>query len=577
MLTKDKVLKGRYRIVNSLGASATGAVYEAYDSIRKANVALKAILIDSEKVPAINEREALKRIFADRAKILAEVKHESLPQIRGYFSEFDRQYLVMELINGDDAGELLAKNEKPLLFSDAANWADQLLDALDYLHTLAPPLIHGDIKPQNVKLNSRGKIKLLGFDITETKDAKVSTMVTNQAAAAAALPYSPLEQILRTVDLAAREVTTKVYGEKLENALKRTADARSDVYALGATLYHLVTAQIPVDALERTLAVWSEEFDPLPLSNELNPAIPVEVSNVLTKAMEIEPEKRFGSAMEMRQALQTAVARAQERAAEESKKRETAAARETLLAEEKHLERERQMVELERLRLEEERKQQAESLEQQLKTAETERLKAEQRAAEAEKQLSDKKAVNADDKKSSPIIEKSAKDFTQKSYNAPASSVAGKQKTAFNESSNLFAEPKPEKKSSWLMPAIVVGFLLLGGAAAGIWILRSPSPNVAAESKQSTVNQTTPATDKLVPEPAIEVAPQPTVEKISVNDTIAAPASPPTETEKPASQPAFRNKTATPPTKLARPAAPATKPAANQKKAVTVDDIIGGN
>lgn len=214
---------------------------------------------------------------------MAEVKHESLPQIRGYFSEFDRQYLVMELINGEDAGELLAKNEKPLAFSDAANWADQLLDALDYLHTLAPPLIHGDIKPQNVKLNSRGKIKLLGFDITESKDAKINQIVTNQNAVAASLPYSPLEQILRTVDLTAREVTTKVYGEKLENALKKTADARSDVYALGATLYHLVTAQIPVDALERTPAVWSEEFDPLPSSNELNPAIPIEVSDVLAK------------------------------------------------------------------------------------------------------------------------------------------------------------------------------------------------------------------------------------------------------------------------------------------------------
>jgi len=573
MLTKDKVLKGRYRIIDSLGQSETGAVYEAYDSIRKANVALKEILIDSEKVPAINQREALKRSFADRAKTLAEVKHESLPQIRGYFSEFDRQYLVMELINGDDAGELLTKNEKPLSFSDAANWADQLLDALDYLHTLAPPLIHGDIKPQNVKLNSRGKIKLLGFDITESKDAKVNTIVTNQAAAAAALPYSPLEQILRTVDLAAREVTTKVYGEKLENALKKTADARSDVYALGATLYHLVTAQIPVDALERTLAVWSEEFDPLPSSNELNPAIPIEVSDVLAKAMEIEPEKRYGSAMEMRQALQTAVTRAHERAAEEVKNREASAARETLLAEEKRLEQERQKVEQERLRLEEERKQQADLIQQQLKTAEAERIKAEQRAAEAEKQLSEKKFAGADDKKPSAAKE----NFAQKASEADGSAKAGKPKSAFDEPSVLFAEPEQNKKPAWLLPAVVVTFLLIGGAA-GIWALRSP--NVAAESKQSSPSQAISVIDTPppAPEPTVEATPQPTVETISATDALPPTDAPPVSVERIAVQPASRNKQpAAAPPKVEKPVAPRPKPAANQKKAVTVDDIIGGN
>lgn len=576
MLTKDKVLKGRYRIVDSLGRSETGAVYEAYDSIRKANVALKEILIDSEKVPAISEREILKRAFADRAKVLAEVKHESLPQIRGYFSEFDRQYLVLELINGDDAGELLAKNEKPLSFSDAANWADQLLDALDYLHTLAPPFIHGDIKPQNVKLNSRGKIKLLGFDITESKDAKVKTIVTNESAVAAALPYSPLEQILRTVDLSAREVTTKVYGEKLENALKKTADARSDVYALGATLYHLVTAQIPVDALERTLAVWSEEFDPLPSSNELNSSIPIEVSDVLAKAMEIEPEKRFGSAIEMRQALQTAVTRAQERTAEEVKNREASAVRETLLAEEKRLGQERLLVEKERLRLEEERKQQAQLLEQQLKTAETERIKAEQRAAVAEKQLSEKQsAVSADDKKSSATTAKSAADSARKSSDAGASSETDKPKPAFNDTSNLFAEPMPEVKSSWLMPAIVVVLLLFGGVGAGVWMMRSS--NVAAESKQPATNQTTVASDKPVsPEPVIETPPQPTIEQVSTTDPMPEPSSTTVASEKTVNQPGFKSKSVSPPTKIQRPAA-TTRTMANQKKAVTVDDLIGGN
>lgn len=563
MLTKDKVLKGRYRVIDPLG---TGAVYEAFDSIRKANVALKEILIDSEKVPAITERENLKRAFADRAKILAEVKHESLPQIRGYFSEFDRQYLVVELISGDDAGALLTKNEKPISFSEAANWADQLLDALDYLHTLQPaPIVHGDVRPANVKLNARGRIKLLGFDITESAEAKTRTMVGSQAADAENLSYQSLEQILRVVDPKIRKEFIDSHKEKSDKILKQTADARSDIYALGATLYHLTTGQMPVDALERARAIWADEFDPLPTAQELNPAIPAEVSEVLVKALEIEPEKRFGSAMEMRQAFQTAVARAQERETETAKNREAEAARETLLAEEKKLEKERQLVEQERLRLEKERQQQAELIEQQLKAAEAERLKAERRAAEAEKQLLEKKAVNADEKK--PSFKS-----VQKTFDTDSPSKTTKPKSAFGKSSELLNETAQNKKSSLLMPAVIGVIFLVVAAAAGFMFMRSPK-NVTAESAQPAVSQTAPAPVAPANAPPVEAAPQPTAEKISA---VPATAAPPVVGEKSASQPAAKtNKPAVPqPTpRVEKPAVP--KAPANQKKAVTVDDLIG--
>lgn len=565
MLTKDKVLKGRYRIIDQLGQGETSAVYEAYDSIRKANVAVKEILIDSEKVPAINERENLKHAFADRAKILAEVKHESLPQVRGYFSEYDRQYLVLELIDGDDAGMLLAKNEKPISFSDAANWADQLLDALDYLHTLQPaPIVHGDVKPENIKLTSRGRIKLLGFDITESADAKVNTIVTNQPSAAT-LSYLPLEQLLRTADVASAE-DKKIYGERLEAALKQAADGRSDVYALGATLYHLTTAQLPVDALERSLGVWAGEFDSLPKANELNPAIPIEVSEVFAKAMEVEPEKRYGSAMEMRQALQTAVARAKERTVEETKNQETAAAREALLAEEKRIEQERRSVEQERSKLEAEQKQQKELIEKQLKAAEAERLKAEQRAADAEKRLLAEESKKSADKKAD------AKSFAKTA--ATANNFSSKKNSTDGDSSSLFSEPVPDKKPSWLMPAAIVIILLVGGGATGFWMLRSSNK---VEANQTIQSPATSLADNATPAPTIEAAPQPTAEKVSTTTALPTTAAPTVAVEKPVVQTALKNKPTAPTVapRVEKPAPP--KPAANQKKAVTVDDIIGDN
>ena len=574
MLTKDKVLKGRYRIIDQLGRKETGAVYEAYDSIRKANVALKEILIDSEKIPAINERENLKRTFADRAKVLAEVKHESLPQIRGYFSEFDRQYLVFELISGDDASEILLNNGKPIVFSDAANWADQLLDALDYLHTLAAPIVHGDVKPQNVKLNSRGRIKLLGFDISESVEAKMQTIVSSQTADRADLPYLPLEQLLRVVDSPSRKVLTDDHRAEADKFLKLTADARSDIYALGATLYYLVTGQVPVDALERTSAVWAKEFDPLPTVHELNPTIPVEVSDVLVKALEIEPEKRFGSAMEMRQSLQTAVTRAQEREAEMVKSKETAAARETLLAEEKRLEQERLSVEKERLHLEEARRQQAELIEQQLKTAEAERLKAEQRAADAEKQLLAEKAVNADEKKSLKSGKSSA-NSSQKTLDADASLKTVTPKTALNEPFDSFIEAPPDKQSSWMMPAIIGVILLVVGVTAGFMVLRSPK-NVAAESNKPTVNQMTVApADQPASAPTVETAQPVTAEKVSATVTSPAPSAPTIPGEKTAGSLAPKNKPAAAPAPRAEKPAAAPKAPAPQKKVVTVDDLIG--
>ncbi len=573
MLTKDKVLKGRYRIINQLGRHEKGAVYEAYDSIRKANVALKEILIDSEKVPAISERENLKRAFAERAKILAEIKHESLPQIRGYFSEFDRQYLVIELINGDDARALLSKNEKPITFADAANWADQLLDALDYLHTLPAPIIHGDVTPQNIKLNSRGRIKLLGFDITESAEAKTKTLVSGEITAAESLSYLAPEQLLRMTDAKTRRDFAAADREQSDEILRQPIDARSDIYALGATLYHLACGQMPVNALERMLIFSTEKRDPLKTAQTANPAIPAELSEILAKALRIKSADRFASASEMRRSLREAAARAQENQAETAKTLESKRAQETLLAEEKRLTDERRSVEQERLRLEAEHEQQAKLIEQQLKTAEAERLKAEQRAAEAEKQLLEKQDRNAAEEKVSTINDLPTEAVMPKTFAADASKIAENKASNLNQSAELFAEIAQSKKPSRLMPVAAALILLIGGAAAGVWAWRSPK-NVVAESNQPAATQTSvPAVQTA---PLTETVPATVAENIPAVNSVASPAinTAPPFAEKTGGQTAPRNKiAAVAPPRAAKPATP--KAPANQNKAVTVDDLIG--
>ena len=565
MLANNKVLRGRYRIIQPLGQSAGGSVYEAYDSERETNVALKEIVIDLEKVANIGQREQIKHDFANRAKILAKVKHESLPQVRGYFAEVDRHYLIMELVDGTDVGEMLAKGEDSAAPTEVANWADQLLDTLDYLHTFTPSIVHRDINPANIKLTSRGKIKLLGFNITNGTDAESNMTVKNQAIA---LNYLPLEHIVRAADQPSRKKLTDNYGDRLKKILSQPVDAQGDIYALGATVYYLLTAQIPVDALERTLEIWAENPDPMPTAQTVNPEIPTEVSDVLVKALEIERENRFESATQMRQALQTAVKKAKERTAEETKNREIAATREAFLAEEKRLEQERQLVEQERRRIETERKHQAELIERQLKEAEAQRLQAEQRAVEAENRLSEKENQKPPEKPSA------AENITEDLSKTPTVLTESSAKSpVFEDAKTLFAEPSPERKSSWVMPVAALMFLIIGGIAAGVMFMRSSN---AAESKKSTVNPSAVLADKIASETPDAPSPEPEAEKVSETTPSASPTPNPVVATVSQNAPKPRVVQPAPAPKAVKPvAAPPTKTPPGRKKAVTVDDLIG--
>lgn len=274
MLAPDALLQNRYLIIRPIGKGGMGAVYEARDQRLGNTIALKETFF---------EDELLRKAFEREARLLAGLRHPALPRVIDHFTEGAGQFLVMEFIPGSDLEEMFKEKGGPFPLKDVMKWADQLLDALDYLHTQETPIIHRDIKPQNLKLAARGQIILLDFGL-----AKGSAAGMSQASAAGSIfgytpTYAPLEQ---------------VHGAG--------TDPRSDLYSLAATLYHLLTGVKPPDALARASAVIGGQPDPIRPANELNPQVSGAVAGVLAKAMSIHGDGRPATAEEMRRELSEA-------------------------------------------------------------------------------------------------------------------------------------------------------------------------------------------------------------------------------------------------------------------------------
>src|SRR5204862_5168190 len=158
-------------------------------------------------------------------------------------------------------------------------WADQLLDALIYLHSRERQIIHRDIKPHYLKLTASGQIALLDFGLAKTRAADQSTTQSSNSIFGYTRRYSPLEQI--------QDLGTS---------------PQSDIYALGATLYHLLTGIKPPDALTRAMALISSRSNPLKPAHQVNRFVSPGLSAILSRAMEQNPNERYCSAMEFRSA-----------------------------------------------------------------------------------------------------------------------------------------------------------------------------------------------------------------------------------------------------------------------------------
>lgn len=263
-LEVGSLLVNRYRIVAELGRGGMGAVYHARDENLGVDVAIKENLFVSPQFAQQFRREAT---------LLASLRHPSLPRVTDHFVVPGQgQYLVMDFVAGEDAGERFRRENRPLPEREVVAWGADILDALQYLHARQPPVVHRDIKPGNIKLTPEGRAVLVDFGLAK---AQVGAETTATGAKGLSPGYSPPEQ----------------YGSG------RT-DLRSDLYSLGATLYALLAGQKPVDALERAL----EHQTLIPLL-KLNPMVTTRVANAIQKAMSLQPEGRFATAPEFLAAL----------------------------------------------------------------------------------------------------------------------------------------------------------------------------------------------------------------------------------------------------------------------------------
>jgi serine/threonine protein kinase len=264
-------LQGRYLIVKKLGAGGMGAVYEAVDERLQVTVAIKQTF-------AVEPR--MRRQFEQEARLLAQLTHPALPRVSDYFTENDGLFLVMQFIAGDDLAHVIAERPGPFPRAQVIAWADQLLDALIYLHTRERQIIHRDIKPHNLKLAANGQIALLDFGLAKAHASDQTTTASSHSIFGYTRRYSPLEQIQ-----------------------DQGTSPQSDIYALGATLYHLLTGIKPPDALVRAAALASSKIDPLMRACEVHPLVGPELSAILGKALALNSSGRFQTAQEFREAL----------------------------------------------------------------------------------------------------------------------------------------------------------------------------------------------------------------------------------------------------------------------------------
>jgi serine/threonine protein kinase len=286
-LSPETLLKARYRIQDTLGKGGMGVVYKAYDNHTKQHVAVKQVLVPGD---AAHTKQAFER----EAHLLRQLDHPHLPRVidsfvhvqgkfllflkrlvhrqRGIIPADNKQgnFLVMSFVEGHNLAYLLGRQRRPFTKDEVQEFARILLGLLHYLHTRTPPVLHRDIKPDNLMLTNDEKLYLVDFGLAvERTHGQQTTGRTRY--------YAPPEQI----------------------AGATVNDPRSDFYALGATLYTLLTEDFPTDSWDRQQALDAGHPDPLRSARMINPQVPADLSDALSRMMALNIDERPATIAEM--------------------------------------------------------------------------------------------------------------------------------------------------------------------------------------------------------------------------------------------------------------------------------------
>lgn len=261
-LKPGQMLQGRYRIETELGRGGFGAVYRAWDNNLNRWCAVK------ENLQVSTEAQ---RQFGREATVLANISHPNLPRVIDHFSLPDQgQYLVMDFVEGEDMASLVER-QGTLPLDQALKWIGQVAEALSYLHTLDTPIFHRDIKPANIRITPKGQAMLVDFGLVKVSEPHSQTTV---GARAITPGYAPPEQ----------------YG-------RGSTDARTDIYALAATLYRVLSGSEPPESVQRLSGAT------IPPLSQVNPSIPLYIGKVIDHAMALDPGQRYQTSAEFKNAL----------------------------------------------------------------------------------------------------------------------------------------------------------------------------------------------------------------------------------------------------------------------------------
>jgi serine/threonine-protein kinase len=272
-----RTVHDRYRILGEIGRGGMGAVYLAEDErLPGRRCALKEVRLPTS-LPA-EAAASLRAAFLAEAALLARLDHPGLPRVSDHFEDSDASFLVMDFVPGQDLAAVLddaRSRGRPLDARQVVLWGERLCDILTYLHQQRPPIVHRDVKPANIKLTPDGQLKLVDFGLAAPGGTEPQA-VTVTVQAGGSRPYQPLEQ----------------YGGAAE------PDPRSDIYALGASMYHLLGAQAPPSARERFL-----DRGALRSLSELRSDVPQPVQHAIDAAMSLHPDQRPPTAVALRRLL----------------------------------------------------------------------------------------------------------------------------------------------------------------------------------------------------------------------------------------------------------------------------------